>query len=113
MTRVHVIGAGLAGLSAALHLARRGIPVTLYEAAPQAGGRCRSFLDDRLGREIDNGGHVLLGANRDALDYLDLIGGRSAMTEIAPAAFPFLDLGTGETWAVRPNRGPIPWWILS
>ena len=35
--RVHVVGAGLAGLSAAVALASRGVPVVLSEAARQAG----------------------------------------------------------------------------
>ncbi|HEX9461362.1 MAG TPA: hydroxysqualene dehydroxylase HpnE [Alphaproteobacteria bacterium] len=112
MTRVHIIGAGLAGLSAALHLAARKVAVTLYEAAPQAGGRCRSFYDDRLDRVIDNGNHLLLGANDAAFTYMRTIGGVPAMTEIAPAEFPFLDLTTGEQWSLRPNAGRIPWWIL-
>ncbi len=113
MTRVHIIGAGLAGLSAALHLAERGRAVTLYEAAPQAGGRCRSFLDDQLDRVIDNGGHVVMGANRAAMDFLRATGGIKAMTGIAPASFPFIDLDSGESWAIRPNAGPLPWWVLS
>jgi len=112
MTEVHVIGAGLAGLSAALHLAERGANVTLYEAAPQAGGRCRSFHDDRLGRLIDNGNHLLLGANEAAFAFMRATGGIKAVTEVSPAAFPFLDLKTGESWTVRPNAGRIPWWIL-
>lgn len=112
MTRIHVIGAGLAGLSAALHLAERGEAVTLYEAAPQAGGRCRSFYDDRLERVIDNGNHVLLGANDAARAYMAATGGLAAMTEIAPAAFPFLDLEARESWTIRPNAGRLPWWIL-
>jgi squalene-associated FAD-dependent desaturase len=110
---VHVIGAGLAGLSAALGLARAGRAVRLHEAAPQAGGRCRSYHDDRLGCVIDNGGHVLMGANRAAFAYLDAVGGRAAMVEVAPAAYPFLDLASGETWTVRPNAGPLPWWVLA
>jgi squalene-associated FAD-dependent desaturase len=113
MARVHVIGAGLAGLSAALTLARAGRAVTVHEAAPQAGGRCRSYLDDKLGCVIDNGGHVIMGANRAAFAYLDAIGGRGAMVEVAPAAYPFLDLASGETWSVRPNAGPLPWWVLA
>jgi squalene-associated FAD-dependent desaturase len=113
MARVHVIGAGLAGLAAALTLARAGRAVSVHEAAPQAGGRCRSYFDEKLGCVIDNGGHVVMGANRATFAYLDAIGGRAAMVEVAPAAYPFLDLATGETWVVRPNAGPLPWWVLA
>ena len=111
--RLHVIGAGLAGLSAALSASRAGAQVTLYEASPQAGGRCRSFRDETLGTVIDNGGHVVLGANAATLAFLDAVGGRAAMREVAPAAIPFMDLANGETWVLRPNRGPIPWWALA
>lgn len=110
--RVHVIGAGLAGLSAALAASSSGARVTLYEASPQAGGRCRSFRDETLGVVIDNGGHVVLGANAATLAFLDAVGGRAAMREIAPAAIPFMDLASGETWVLRPNRGPLPWWLF-
>jgi squalene-associated FAD-dependent desaturase len=113
MSIIHVVGAGLAGLSAALCAVEGGHRVKLYEAAPQAGGRCRSFFDAGLGRVIDNGGHILLGANRAAFAFLDAIGGRAHMREIAPAAFPFLDLRSGVTWTLRPARGRLPWWVLS
>ncbi|HEY4470742.1 MAG TPA: NAD(P)-binding protein, partial [Stellaceae bacterium] len=51
---VHVVGAGLAGLAAAIALAEAGRCVILYEAAPHAGGRCRSYFDAELGCRIDN-----------------------------------------------------------
>ncbi|MCK5576253.1 MAG: NAD(P)-binding protein, partial [Sphingomonadales bacterium] len=38
--RVYVIGAGMAGLSAAVRLAGAGAAVTVLEASPAAGGRC-------------------------------------------------------------------------
>lgn len=113
MKTVHIIGAGLAGLSAAVHLVRAGIRVRLYEASPRAGGRCRSYFDAQLGCVIDNGNHIILGANEATYAYLDAIGSRSELQEIAPATFPFLDLKSGASWALRPNAGPIPWWIFS
>ena len=61
--RATIIGAGLAGLSAAVRLAEAGIPVRLVEAAAQAGGRCRSYHDPQLGRTIDNGNHLVLSGN--------------------------------------------------
>ncbi len=111
MAIVHVIGAGLAGLAAALRLAERGDKLVLYEAAGHAGGRCRSFFDDELGRSIDNGNHLILGANRATFRYLDAIGSRASLTAAPSPVLPFLDLKSGARWTIRPNAGPLPWWI--
>ena len=111
MAVVHVVGAGLAGLAAAIRLSERRLPVRLYEAAQQAGGRCRSYHDRALGQLIDNGNHLLLSGNRAALDYLAAIGSRDSLLGPPEACFPFLDLASGERWVVRPNRGRLPLWI--
>jgi squalene-associated FAD-dependent desaturase len=110
--RVHVVGAGLAGLAASLRLADAGVAVVLHEAARQAGGRCRSYNDATLGCRIDNGNHLLISGNHAAMAYLRRIG--AADTLIGPAAtiYPFLDLATGERWTVRPNAGRMPWWLF-
>ena len=108
----HVIGAGLAGLSSAIRLAETGCRVVLYEAAGHAGGRCRSFDDEAIGRRIDNGNHLLLSGNRDAMEYLDLIGARDSLAGPEQAEFPFIDFQTNERWTVRPTNGLIPWWIF-
>src|ERR671911_2969171 len=103
MAVVHVVGAGLAGLAAAIRLGERRQPVALYEAAQQAGGRCRSYFDRTLGRVIDNGNHLLLSGNRSAMAYLDAIGARASLVGPDDCSFPFMDLATGERWVVRPN----------
>lgn len=110
---VHVLGAGLAGLAAALSLSKAGRRVVIHEAARQAGGRCRSYHDAVLDREIDNGNHLMMSANDAVFGFLDECGSRARMGVIEPAAYPFVDVTTGERWTVRPNRGPVPWWILT
>lgn len=67
---VHIIGTGISGLSAAYKLTQNGIPVVLYDAAARAGGRCHSFFDKKLNALIDNGTHLMLGANTALLEML-------------------------------------------
>ncbi|HVC57012.1 MAG TPA: hydroxysqualene dehydroxylase HpnE [Stellaceae bacterium] len=110
--RAHVIGAGLAGLAAAVDLAAQDCPVTLYESGAQAGGRCRSFFDAELGVRIDNGNHLLLSGNEAALGYIERIGALDTFERPQEAAIPFVDIATGERWTVRPGRGRVPWWVL-
>jgi squalene-associated FAD-dependent desaturase len=112
-SRVHIVGAGLAGLACAVRLARTGAAVTLYEAAPRAGGRCRSYQDPVLDCEIDNGNHLILSGNRSMLAYLAECGAADALWGPPRAAIPFMDLDTGERWTVRPNNGRLPWWLCA
>lgn len=110
---VHVVGAGLSGLAAAGRLsARGGGRILVHEAAGHAGGRCRSFFDETLGRTIDNGNHLLLSGNHSAMSYLAEIGAHESLYVAPEPAFPFVDLRTGRRWTVRPNRGRLPWWIF-
>jgi squalene-associated FAD-dependent desaturase len=113
MSTVHIIGAGLAGLAAAVDLAGTGRTVVVHEAAGQAGGRCRSFHDDALGCEIDNGNHLMLSGNDSAMAYLDTVGARDTLLCPPGARFPFVDLATGQRWIVDVNDGRIPWWIFA
>ena len=108
----HIVGAGIAGLAAAVRLAESGVRTILHEATSVAGGRCRSFYDRELGLEIDNGNHLLLSGNRAALDYLGRIGSRALLTGPRAAIFDFADLKSGERWRLRPNDGRAPWWLL-
>ena len=110
--RAHVVGAGMAGLAAAVALAQQGWPVRLYEAGPHAGGRCRSFFDTELGCRIDNGNHLLLSGNTAALSYIQRTDALDTFERPEGAAVPFVDINTGERWAVRPSGGRLPWWIF-
>lgn len=109
---VHVIGAGLAGLSAAIAVAGRGEPIILSEAARQAGGRCRSYHDGVLDMTIDNGNHLVLSGNKAVDRYLRDIGAEGRVTGPDRPEFNFLDLQRGVRWTLRPDDGPVPWWIL-
>jgi squalene-associated FAD-dependent desaturase len=113
MTRsIHIIGAGLAGLSAAVKLAARGEQVVVHEATAFAGGRCRSYHDAALGMTIDNGNHLLLSGNHAALDYLRSIGADHHLAGPQHAEFSFADVSSGERWTLRFNDGRLPWWIF-
>ncbi len=99
---VHVVGAGVAGLVAALALARGGHAVTLHEATQAAGGRCRALPDG-----TDNGTHALMGANHAALRFLAAIGARAGWVEPEPEGLPVLDLADGS--ARRIAASPFAW----
>lgn len=109
---VHVVGAGLAGLSAATLLAERGERVVAYEAAAQAGGRCRSYFDPQLGMTIDNGNHLVLSGNRAVQAYLKRFGASDRLAGPDKAEFAFFDLRHGARWRMQPSDGRIPWWIF-
>jgi squalene-associated FAD-dependent desaturase len=109
---VHIIGAGIAGLSAAVRLVDARTKVVVHEAASFAGGRCRSYHDPTLGLVIDNGNHLLLSGNHEALDYLDRIGSRGTLRDPGAAIFDFADLRSGERWRLDLSEGHIPWWLL-
>ena len=93
---VHIIGAGLAGLSAALDLSARGDRVIVHEATAFVGGRCRSYRDAALGMTIDNGNHLLLSGNHAALAYLRSIGAEQRLIGPPSAEFAFVDLASRE-----------------
>ncbi len=73
-TRRHVavVGGGWAGLAAAVRAVQLGMRVTLFEMAPDLGGRARSArIGDLM---LDNGQHLLIGAYRDTLALMETVG---------------------------------------
>ena len=109
---VRIIGAGLAGLAAAVKLAGAGVPVELSEGAAQAGGRCRSYHDPQLDMVIDNGNHLVLSGNTAVYDYLGRVGAAHALAGPDKAEFHWTDIRTGERWLLTPDEGPIPFWVF-
>jgi len=109
---VHVIGAGLAGLAAAVRLGQTGRSVIVYEAAGQAGGRCRSYFDETLGCRIDNGNHLLVSGNTAAMAYVAEIGAAATFETSDRAEYAFFDIEKDDRWSVRPTEGRVPWWLF-
>ncbi|MFA6972147.1 MAG: hydroxysqualene dehydroxylase HpnE [Gallionella sp.] len=99
---VAIIGGGYAGMAAAVALAGRGIPVTVFESARQLGGRARGVplfttrkhgnnlppvqLSPSIGGKsnrplqgqnliLDNGQHLLLGCYHQTLRLIEQVGG--------------------------------------
>lgn len=70
--RVAIVGAGYAGMAAAVTLAGQGVAVTVFEAGPVPGGRARRVSS--RGEDYDNGQHLLVGAYRELLRLMHVVG---------------------------------------
>jgi len=109
---VHVIGAGISGLSAAVRLANANFKVHVHEATQQAGGRCRSYFDAATNLTIDNGNHLLLSGNHHAVAYARSIGTEAGLVGPKRAQFPFVDLTTGQRWQLDLGDSRLPLWVF-
>jgi squalene-associated FAD-dependent desaturase len=109
---VHIIGAGLAGLAAAIRLTPSRRTIVVHEATAHPGGRCRSYFDRNIGMTIDNGNHLVLSGNRAVLGFASAIGSVAGLVGPKDAEFTFVDLASNERWTLRINDG-LPWWIFS
>jgi squalene-associated FAD-dependent desaturase len=106
--RVVVIGGGLAGITAAIALAKAKHEVTLLEAKPRLGGATMSFSRDGL--VIDTGQHVFLRCCTAYRGLLDRLG----MTAHAPLQprFDVTVVAPGKKAALRRRRVPAPLHML-
>jgi squalene-associated FAD-dependent desaturase len=109
---VHIVGAGISGLSAAVRLANADFKVHVHEATQQAGGRCRSYFDAATNLTIDNGNHLLLSGNRHAVAYARSIGTEAGLVGPKRAQFPFVDLITGQRWQLDLGDSRLPLWVF-
>jgi squalene-associated FAD-dependent desaturase len=69
---VAIVGAGYAGMAAAVTLAQRGVPVSVFESGHVPGGRARRILSQ--GHELDNGQHILVGAYTELFGMMRTVG---------------------------------------
>jgi squalene-associated FAD-dependent desaturase len=85
---VAVIGAGYAGMAAAVELSAAGHPVEVFEASRTLGGRARAAQIE--GFEIDNGQHILIGAYAETLRLMRAVGADpDALLKRTPLRFEF------------------------
>lgn len=99
-----VVGAGWAGLAAAVELCHRGHQVTLLESARQTGGRARKvmFAD----QAVDNGQHLLIGAYHEILQLLTMMGcAENDYFLRQPLSLPMYDLSAS---CIRFSAAPLP-----
>lgn len=104
---VVVIGAGFAGLSAAVALASKGFRVVVLEGKPALGGRAYSFSDAETGDFVDNGQHVLMGCYSETLDFIEQIGARDKLVFQEDLEIEML-AGAGRSARLRTSRLPGP-----
>lgn len=65
--KVLIIGAGLAGLSAGIHLQKQGIKTEIFEISGQAGGMCTAW--ERKGYRFDGCIHWMVGTKHNSSIY--------------------------------------------
>ena len=87
--KVAILGAGYAGLAAAVELILRGHEVTLIEARALLGGRAHSFRDTKTGQLLDNGQHIFMGCYHETLGLLRQLGVENRLYSPASLAVPF------------------------
>ncbi|RDG34649.1 hydroxysqualene dehydroxylase HpnE [Streptomyces corynorhini] len=111
-TRAHhavVVGAGLAGITAALQLADGGVRVTLVEGRPRLGGLAFSFRRGDL--VVDNGQHVYLRCCTAYRWFLDRVDGAALAPLQDRLDVPVLDVGSARgprLGRIRRNAWPVP-----
>jgi squalene-associated FAD-dependent desaturase len=109
---VVVVGAGFAGLSAAVRLAAAGRRVLVLEARGRLGGRATAFEDRETGHRVDNGQHVLAGCYHETFRFLDAIGARDRVALQETLDVAFIDRA-GRRSRLRCPRLPAPWHLAA
>ena len=107
-TDVAVIGAGVAGMAAAIALAGQGARVMLLERRPFAGGRAYSYTHPALDEVIDSQ-HVILGCCTNFLDLMQQSGASETMRWYDELCFlePEASGVPRRSW-IRPGPMPAP-----
>ncbi|OVE82023.1 hypothetical protein BVY03_01880 [bacterium K02(2017)] len=86
-----IVGAGVAGLAAAVFLDELGYQVSLIERQNILGGRTYSIKDKKTGLLIDNGQHLMIGAYHETISFLEKMGVKHKLNILNPTTVPLLD----------------------
>lgn len=86
---VIILGAGISGMSSALHCIKHGKRPLLIESTGNIGGRARSFEDRISGDIIDNGQHVMMGCYESFFALIREIGMMHKMHKQECLTIPF------------------------
>jgi squalene-associated FAD-dependent desaturase len=109
---VIVVGAGFAGLAAAVSAVERGARVLVLEARPGLGGRATAFVDPETGETVDNGQHVLIGCYHETFRFLRTIGTESLVQIDDDLEVEFVEPG-GARSRLRTAAVPPPWHLVA
>ncbi len=89
----HIVGGGIAGLSAALTAVDHGANAVIYEASPHIGGRCRPLISSDFPH--GQGAHLLMSGDTHTLALLERIGARQHWIEVEHDGLPIYNAETG------------------
>ena len=106
-----VLGAGFAGLSAAVSLTARGARVLVLEARPGLGGRATAFVDPETGETVDNGQHVLIGCYHETFRFLRTLGTEALVQIDDDLEIEFVERD-GTRSRLRAAKLPPPWHLV-
>ena len=109
---IAIIGGGLTGLTCALRLAEQGEAVHLFEAAPELGGRTKSFYERQIGDWVDNGPHLLIGAYQTTQKLLEDVDAADHVTWQRSLQLPLWDQHRGFFSLTPPSWLPLPLALL-
>lgn len=102
--RVGIVGAGIAGLSAAYDLLSAGYEVTLFEASDGTGGLARGFRDERWEWPLEHFYHHLFESDKAIIGLVDELGMRDKLF------FPTPRTSLWHEGTIYPFSNPIDWW---
>jgi len=95
--KVIIVGAGIAGITAAVELAKNKFTPIVLESRKFAGGRAYSHPDSSTGVSIDNGQHLLMGAYHNFLKLLNDLGTNDKLIRTNGIKIPFFHKDKGQS----------------